>query len=59
MKKKLSCRAMGMNCDFITRDESEQKIVEAIAEHLKQRHKIELTVDLRTRANNLIRLEEA
>jgi predicted small metal-binding protein len=59
MKKRLSCRAMGMNCDFVTRDESEQKIVQTIADHLKQSHKIELTEDLRTRANNLIRLEEA
>jgi predicted small metal-binding protein len=50
---------MGMNCDFVTRDESEQKIVQTIADHLKQSHKIELTEDLRTRANNLIRLEEA
>ncbi|MGA6993415.1 MAG: DUF1059 domain-containing protein [Candidatus Deferrimicrobiaceae bacterium] len=59
MKKKLSCRAMGMNCDFVTRDESEQKIVETIADHLKQNHKIEFTEELRTKANNLIRLEEA
>ncbi len=59
MKKRLSCRAMGMNCDFVTRDESERKIVETIADHLKKDHKIELTEELRTKANNLIRLEEA
>jgi predicted small metal-binding protein len=58
MMKKLSCRAMGMNCDFIARDESEQKIVEMIADHLKKSHDIEMTEDLRARANNLIRLEE-
>lgn len=56
---KLSCRAMGMNCDFVVRDESEKKIVEAIADHLKKSHQIEMTEELRTRANNLIRLVEA
>ncbi|MGB7295263.1 MAG: DUF1059 domain-containing protein [Candidatus Aminicenantales bacterium] len=59
MKKKLSCRAMGMNCDFVALDESEQKIVETIADHLKQSHKIEFKEELRTKAINLIRLEEA
>ncbi len=59
MKKKLSCRAMGMNCDFVARDESEQKIIEMIADHLKKSHAIEMTEELRTRGNNLIRLEEA
>ena len=59
MMKKLSCRALGMNCDFVTRNESEKKIVEAIADHLKNSHDIEMTEDLRIRANNLIRLEDA
>lgn len=59
MMKKLSCRALGMNCDFVTRNESEKQIVETISDHLKNSHNIEMTEDLRTRANNLIRLEEA
>jgi predicted small metal-binding protein len=58
MKKKLSCRAMGLNCPFAVEDESEKEIVRKIAVHLKTVHAIEITEELRKKANNLIRLVE-
>jgi predicted small metal-binding protein len=59
MEKKLSCRAMGLNCTFVVRDESEKEIVRKLADHLKTVHAIELTEELRKKANDLIRLVEA
>lgn len=59
MEKKLTCRAMGLNCDFAVRDESEEVIVATIADHLKTAHAIEWTAELRARAGDLVRLAEA
>ncbi len=59
MEKKLTCRAMGLNCNFVARGESEEVIVKAIGEHLKEEHAIEWTEELRAKAGDLVRLEEA
>jgi predicted small metal-binding protein len=59
MEKRLSCRAMGLNCDFVVRDESEEKIVERISEHLKTAHGVEPDESIRRKAKDLIRLEAA
>lgn len=58
MEKKLSCRAMGLNCTFVVRDESEKEIVRKLVVHLKTVHAIEITEELRRKANDLIRLVE-
>jgi predicted small metal-binding protein len=59
MKKRLSCRMLGMNCSFEVHDESEEEIVKTIGDHMKRIHKLEFTETLRQKAKNLIRLEEA
>lgn len=59
MEKKLTCRAMGMNCNFIVRDESEDEIVKVIADHIKTKHDVDVTEALRRKARDLIRLEGA
>ncbi len=59
MEKKLTCRAMGLNCDFTARGETEEEIVEAIKAHLKTVHAIEWTEGLREKAGDLVRLVEA
>jgi len=59
MEKKLSCRAMGFNCDYMIHGEMEEEIVKAIADHLKTVHSIDWTEALRAKAGDLIRLEEA
>lgn len=59
MEKRLTCRAMGLNCDFAATGESEEEIVVAIADHLKAIHAIEWTEALRAKAGDLVRLVEA
>jgi predicted small metal-binding protein len=59
MEKRLTCRAMGLNCDFAIKGESEEEIVRAIADHLKSVHAIEWTEALRAKAADLVRLVEA
>ena len=58
VRKKLSCRAMGMNCGFEVHDESVDEIIAALAEHAKRVHKIEVNETMRQKARDLIRLEE-
>jgi predicted small metal-binding protein len=57
MKKRLSCRAMGINCEFEVHDESEEEITSVLASHAKRVHGIDFTDALRQRARDLIRLE--
>ena len=57
MKKRLTCRAMGMNCGFEVHDESEEEITTVIADHARRVHKLEFTEALRPKARDLIRLE--
>lgn len=58
MEKKLTCRAMGLNCNFTVRDESEKEILRKIADHLLAIHAIEFTEELRKKAIDLTRLVE-
>jgi len=57
VRKKLSCRAMGMNCGFEVHDESESEILAAIGDHIRRVHKLEVTEVVRQKAKDLIRLE--
>jgi len=57
VRKKLSCRAMGMNCSFEVHDESVDEIVAALAEHAKRVHKLEVSETMRQKARDLIRIE--
>ena len=59
MEKRLTCRAMGLNCDYTIHGESEEEIVRTIADHLKKVHAIAWTEELRAKAGDLIRLVEA
>ena len=59
MEKRLTCRAMGLNCDYAIHAETEEEIVRAIANHLTAVHAIAWTEDLRAKAGDLIRLAEA
>jgi predicted small metal-binding protein len=59
MKKRLSCRALGMNCPFEVHDESEEEIAKVIGDHVKRVHKVKFTDALRRKAMDLIRLKEA
>lgn len=58
LRKKLTCRAMGMNCGFEVHDESEDEILAAVGEHAKRVHKIEFGEAQRQKARDLMRLDE-
>ena len=58
MKKRLSCRALGMNCTFEVHDESEEEIAKVISDHVKRVHKLDFTDALRQKARDLIRFVE-
>ncbi len=58
LRKKLSCRAIGMNCAFEVRDESEEEIVAVLGDHVRRVHKTDFTETLRRKARDLIRFEE-
>lgn len=57
MRKRLSCRAMGVNCNFEVHDESEEEITTVIADHARRVHKLDFTEALRQKARDLIRFE--
>lgn len=59
MEKKLTCRAMGFNCSFEARGESEKDAVVKISDHLKMKHSVEFTEELKKKAIDLVRLAEA
>lgn len=59
MKKRLSCRALGMNCSFEVHDESEEEIAKVISDHVKRVHKLDFTDALSQKARDLIRFVEA
>jgi len=58
MQKKLTCRAMGMNCGFEVRDESEEEILAALGDHAKRAHKVEFDETLKQKAKDRIRFDE-
>ena len=58
MRKKLSCRAMGMNCGFEVHDESEEEIVTVVGDHIRRVHKTDFNETLRRKAMDLIRFDE-
>lgn len=59
LRKKLTCRAMGMNCGFEVHSESEEEILTAIQDHAKRIHKVEFDERLKQKARDHIRLDEA
>jgi predicted small metal-binding protein len=59
MKMKLSCRAMGLNCDFVAFGDNEEVVKKRIADHLESVHQIPFTDELNRKAGDLVRLAEA
>ncbi len=60
MAKILSCREMGVECDFIARGKTVDEVLEKAKEHGKKVHDMkEFPPDLMTKARSLIREEAA
>ncbi|HEX7286749.1 MAG TPA: DUF1059 domain-containing protein [Candidatus Angelobacter sp.] len=41
MAKVISCRDVGMDCDFVARGETEQEVLRKCAEHARSAHDME------------------
>ena len=55
MTKVISCRDVGMNCDFEARGETEQEVMQKCAEHARTDHGMkELPADLTAKVRSAI-----
>jgi len=56
MKKSLSCRDMGADCDFVICGKTEDEILDKAKDHARKEHNIsELTQELKDKARSAIR----
>jgi predicted small metal-binding protein len=60
MAKMISCRDVGVDCDFVARGETEQEILQQCSEHARTAHNMnELPPDLAEKVRGSIRDEAA
>ena len=60
MSKVVTCRDIGVDCDFVARGETEQDVLEQCAEHGRKEHGMnELPPDLAEKARGAMRDEAA
>ena len=60
MAKTVTCRDVGVDCDFVARGESEQEILEQCAEHARTAHGMnEIPAELAMKVRAAIRDEAA
>ncbi len=58
MGKKFDCRDVGMDCDFVASSETEEGLMEVVAEHAKKVHGItEITPELAAKVKAAIKDE--
>jgi len=56
MKKSLSCRDMGADCDYSVCAETEEEIFAKAAEHARTEHNVtEISEEMRDKARSVIR----
>ena len=56
MDKIISCYNLTKKCYFVAIEDSEDKVIETISEHIEKEHEIEMTEDLREKAKFFIRM---
>jgi len=60
MSKVVTCRDVGVDCDFVARGETEQDVLEQCAEHGRKEHGMnELPADLAEKLRGAMRDEAA
>ena len=60
MSKVVSCRDVGVDCDFVAKGETEQDILQQCTEHARKEHGMtELPPDLAVKVRSAIRDEAA
>jgi predicted small metal-binding protein len=56
MEKRLSCRDVGADCDFVACDKTEEEIFQKASEHARSDHNMsEIPKDLYDKARSVIR----
>lgn len=56
MAKELRCADVGMDCDFVTRAETQDELMEKVARHAEEAHGItEITPELQQKVESVIR----
>jgi len=56
MSKIVSCREVGVDCDFVAKGETEQEVLQECAEHARKEHGMtELPADLAEKVRGAIR----
>jgi len=59
MAKTMSCKDVGSDCDFVARGETEEEIMEQVAEHARTAHGLdEVPPDLAEKTRAAIRDEQ-
>ena len=60
MSKIVSCKEVGVDCDFVAKGETEQEVLQECAEHARNEHGMtELPADLAEKVRGAIRDEAA
>ncbi|PYX04886.1 MAG: hypothetical protein DMG84_20430 [Acidobacteria bacterium] len=60
MSKIVSCREVGVDCDFVAKGETEQEVLQQCSEHARKEHGMtELPADLAEKVRGAIRDEAA
>lgn len=60
MAKVVSCREVGVDCDFVARGDNEQEILQRCAEHARKEHGMnEIPADLADKVRAAIRDDAA
>jgi predicted small metal-binding protein len=60
MAKVVTCRDIGVDCDFVARGQTEQEILKKCAEHARSEHGMtEIPADLAVKVKAAIRDEKA
>ena len=60
MAKTVSCRDVGMDCDFVARGNSEEEILTQCADHARREHNMnEIPAEVRDQVRAAIREEAA
>ena len=60
MAKVVTCRDVGVDCDFVARGQTEQEVLKKCAEHARSAHGMtELPADLAVKVKAAIREERA
>ncbi len=56
MTKEVHCRDLGFDCDGVVRSDSEEELMEQVAEHAKNVHHLNITSELTDQVKSVIRV---